>query len=217
MARANKSPKPGSGSDAGAQRRRNTVPVASRAADQKIRERESAKAKELKAKTRSRMDIAGVSVLIAVVLIILFAIAVPLRNYYDGRTEIARLNESIVAQQLEKERLQSEIERYRDPEYIRQEARRRLGLVAPGEVAYRIVDPRMSHDETLSTDKQAEADQRDWYEVLWDSVTEEPQVSVVSGNGPDAPQSAGPAAPAPEGDGAEQPAPDAGGEEAPAN
>ncbi|QCB28102.1 FtsB family cell division protein [Corynebacterium endometrii] len=210
MASANKSSKPQSKLDGGNSRRRNSVPVASRAADRASREREAARAKELASKNRSRMDIAGVSVLIAVVLIILFAIAVPLRNYYDGRTELARLNESIASAQQEKERLQTEIERYQDPEYIRQEARRRLGLVAPGEVAYRIVDPRMSQGESLSTDKQAESDQREWYEVLWDSVAEKPQVSVVSGNGPETPPSAAetaPETPAASGDEAEQATP----------
>lgn len=126
-----------------------------------------------------RLDLAGVVVLIVVVLVILMAIAVPLRNYYQGRSEIARLNESIAAKKLEKERLIGEIEKYRSDDYALQEARRRLGLVEEGETAYRIMDPRMTDADSLTTDKQAEVDSRQWYEVLWASVAEEPKESEV--------------------------------------
>ena len=76
-------------------RSRTRVPVASRAAD--IRKAQRA---QLKQKQKpDRMSIAGVGVIVAIVLVVLFAIAIPLRNYYHGRSEIARLNESIAAKQ----------------------------------------------------------------------------------------------------------------------
>lgn len=170
MARSHPSPTP----------RRNSVPVASRA-KQQAAAAAAAKAKPPR-RGPDRKDIAGVVVLLGVILIILLTIAIPLRNYYEGRSEIARLNESIAAKQVEKEQLLTDIDRYKNEDYIRQEARRRLGVVGEGELAYRIVDPGMTHDQSLTTDRQAEDDSREWYEVLWDSVAEEPKTAVVSGN-----------------------------------
>lgn len=133
------------------------------------------------------MDIVGIGVLIFVVLIILMAISVPLRNYYTGRTEIARLNESIDAKQAEKERLLGDIDKYKSDDYAEQEARRRLGVIAQGETAYRILDPGMTPENSLTTDKKTETDDREWYQVLWDSVAEDTTSdNVDTGNRPDA-------------------------------
>lgn len=152
---------------------RTTVPVASRAADRKAAQ-SSAPAVAGSGRSRNRLDLVGFGVLVLVALLILAVIAVPLRNYYQGRTEIARLNESIIAKQDEKETLLSEIEKYESDAYIEQEARRRLGVIDEGEVAFRILDPEITSGDTMTTDQEAEAESRDWYEVLWDSVAEEP-------------------------------------------
>ena len=99
---------------------RTTVPVASRAADRKAA-RPSSPALAGSGRSRDRLDMVGFGVLVLVALLILAVIAVPLRNYYQGRTEIARLNESIIAKQDEKEFLLSEIEKYQSDAYIEQD------------------------------------------------------------------------------------------------
>src|SRR5699024_8965823 len=134
---------------------RTTVPVASRAADRKA----TPKYKTSPAGTgRSRHDLVGFCALFLVALLILPVIAVPLRNYYQGRTEIIRLDESIMAKQDEKERLLTEIDKYKSDAYIEQEARRRLGVVEEGEVAFRILDPEITSGDSVTTDEQAEAE-----------------------------------------------------------
>lgn len=159
--------------------RRKTVPVSSRAADRRV-PKPSPRAKVINTvRNPNRLDIAGITVLLVVALMILLAIAVPLRNYYDGRAEIARLNESIAAKEVEKKQLTSEIDKFKSDSYIEQQARRRLGLVNPGETAFRILDPRMEKNESLTTDREAERDSRAWYEVLWDSVAEKPKGNAV--------------------------------------
>lgn len=152
-------------------RTRTSVPVASRVSERKNPPKASSKLK----KPRSRMDIAGYAVLAAVSIIVMLAVATPLNNYYAGRAEIARLNESIAAKQAEKERLLGEIGKYQSESYIQQEARRRLGVVAPGETAYRILDPQMTADDSLTTDGDAQREAQPWYGVLWDSVAEPTQ------------------------------------------
>lgn len=122
-----------------------------------------------------RLDLIGVGVLVVVVLVILFAIAMPLRNYYQGRSEIARLNESIAAKQAEKDRLIDDINRYQDEDFIKEEARRRLGVIEAGETAFRIVDPRMNTGDSTTTAHSEVVDERPWHEVLWDSIATPPE------------------------------------------
>ncbi|WJY68516.1 Cell division protein FtsL [Corynebacterium auris] len=117
--------------------------------------------------------ITGLLVIIAVVLLVLAAVVVPLRNYYEGRSEIARLEASISELEREKEALEGDIARYRDEEFIKQEARRRLGMIEPGETAWRVIDPRMSHGESITTDETP--DTRPWPRVLLDSLREAPE------------------------------------------
>ncbi|MCZ9306886.1 septum formation initiator family protein [Corynebacterium sp. c8Ua_181] len=157
-------------------RSRTRVPVASRAADI----RKAQRAQQKKTQKPDRMSIAGVGVIVVIVLIVLLAIAVPLRNYYHGRSEIARLHESIAAKQDEKAALLEKIDQYKSDEYIKQEARRRFGVVDEGETAYRIIDPQIKPDNQLTTDGQEEEDSRQWYEVLWDSVAEPPEEEAPS-------------------------------------
>ncbi|QPK79867.1 septum formation initiator family protein [Corynebacterium lizhenjunii] len=146
---------------------RNTVPVASRAADRVVEPARPAQ--------RSRLDMAGVAVIVASIVMVMVTIAVPLNNFYSGNAELARLEESISAKAAEKERLLEEIDKYESSSYIEQEARRRLGVVKPGETAYRILDPQMTQGDTLTTEKREEQDTRVWYEVLWDSVATAPE------------------------------------------
>lgn len=168
--------------------RRTTVPVASR-------DRAERRPKRRLPKVRN-ISLGGVAIIVGAVLLVLVAIAVPLRNYYEGRTEIARLTESIAAKEAEKERLLDDIARYQDEDFIRQEARRRLGVVDEGEIAWRILDPRMSANSAVTTPHDASGAHVAWYEVLWDAVAEPPLVPL---NPPPAPveQPAGePATPA---------------------
>ena len=157
-------------------RSRTRVPVASRAADI----RKSQRAQEKKNRKPDRMSIVGMTVIVVFVLVVLVIIAVPLRNYYHGRSEIARLNESIAAKQDEKDALLEEIDKYKSEDFIKQEARRRFGVVEQGETAYRIIDPQIKPEDQLTTDGQKEEDSRDWYEVLWDSVAEPPKEEAPS-------------------------------------
>ncbi|WIM67062.1 septum formation initiator family protein [Corynebacterium breve] len=157
-------------SDTGAKRRpRRTptlVPVASRDAEKNL-----PKPKKLDNRFSLKGDIVGITIIITVVLIVLIAIAVPLRTYYEGRSELARLNESIVAKQEQKNELIEDINKYSNEDFIKQEARRRLGMIEPGETAWRIIDPRMDDDAAVTTDPEEDpGPDRTWAEVAWDSL-----------------------------------------------
>jgi hypothetical protein len=94
----------------------------------------------------------------------------------------------------EVERLQTERNRWDDPAYVELEARRRLGLLKPGEVGYVRIDPAAPTRASDPRSAAAAVPPRHgtaWYGTLWQSV-------VGAGAPPPAPV---PAATAPAGTG----------------
>lgn len=159
-----------------------TVPVASR--DRAQREQAEARKKRGRAKPLIlQQDLASTGILIAVILTVLIAIAVPLRNYYEGRSEIARAQASIEALQQRKDELEADIARHEDPVYVEQEARRRLGVLAEGETAWRIIDPRMTQNPAITSEEAP--DDREWHQFLWDSLREIPEVEAPEAEAPE--------------------------------
>ena len=112
---------------------------------------------------------------IATVLVIFLAlsIATPLRNYFEQRAEIARLDEKIHAQEQRKNELTDELNRYNNEDYIKEQARTRLGLIEPGESAYRIISPRIKSTAPGDgvTGDEGQQGEREWYQKLWDSLS----------------------------------------------
>ncbi|OIR43045.1 septum formation initiator family protein [Corynebacterium sp. NML120713] len=167
-----------------------TVPVASR-------EQRKQQLAEQKANRESRFaapNLATLALLIIVLIAVLVAVAAPLRNFYEGRNEIARAQANIEHLERRQADLEREIAKYEDPEYLNQVARRRLGVMEPGESAWRVIDPRMTHGTTITSDETP--DDRGWAVFLWDSLREVPE---------DVPADAPEESPAP----AESPAPEA--------
>ena len=167
-----------------------TVPVASR-------EQRKQQLAEQKANRESRFaapNLATLALLIIVLIAVLVAVAAPLRNFYEGRNEIARAQANIEHLERRQADLEREIAKYEDPEYLNEVARRRLGVMEPGETAWRVIDPRMTHGTTITSDETP--DDRGWAVFLWDSLREVPE---------DIPADAPEESPAP----AESPAPEA--------
>lgn len=188
-------------------KRPSSVPVASRDAERAQRAAERAqRSRTRRARVFPKQDMASVVILISVVLLVLLAIAAPLRNYYEGRAEIARAQESIERLEARKQALESDIAMYEDDAFMRQEARRRLGVVEEGETVWRILDPRMSAPDNITTAADEIPDDREWSEVLWDSLRDIPEAeapevetdaeaSEQEAPQPDAPQPEAPVAP----------------------
>lgn len=193
-------------------KRPSSVPVASRDAERAERAAERAqRSRTRRARVFPKQDMASVVILISVVLLVLLAIAAPLRNYYEGRAEIARAQESIERLEARKQALESDIAMYEDDAFMRQEARRRLGVVEEGETVWRILDPRMSAPDNITTASDEIPDDREWSEVLWDSLREIPEVEAPEAEVPEATE-----APEVESPEQEAPQPDAPQPEAPA-
>lgn len=113
-------------------------------------------------------------VTVAVILVLAFvalSVATPLRNYFQQRAELAEVNATIERQLAERDDLNEELDRYNSEAYVREQARTRLGVVEPGESAFRLMDPRI--DTSSPTDPGMEKDDAEpdpWYTQLWGSV-----------------------------------------------
>lgn len=180
-------------------KRPSSVPVASRDAERAQRAAERAqRSRTRRARVFPKQDMASVVILISVVLLVLLAIAAPLRNYYEGRAEIARAQESIERLEARKQALESDIAMYEDDAFMRQEARRRLGVVEEGETVWRILDPRMSAPDNITTAADEIPDDREWSEVLWDSLRDIPEVEAPEAEAPGSPGAEAPEQEAPQ-------------------
>ena len=85
----------------------------------------------------------GISTRLLVLFIVLFAVAVtlapPTQHYFAQRAQISALESSFDSNRKKLEEARAELERWRDPEYIRSQARNRLHFVLPGERQYIIL------------------------------------------------------------------------------
>jgi len=117
---------------------------------------------------------------------VLFAVAVtlapPTQHYFAQRAQISALESSVESNKKKLEEARAELERWRDPEYIRSQARTRLHFVLPGERQYIILG---IGNEVTSEDEGAAPINEDfplgvpWYSRIISSIT---SVGVGSGN-----------------------------------
>ena len=128
----------------------------------------------------------GISTRLLVLFIVLFAVAVtlapPTQHYFAQRAQISALESSVESNQKKLEEARAELERWRDPEYIRSQARTRLHFVLPGERQYIILG---IGNEVTSENEGAAPINEDfplgvpWYSRIISSIT---SVGVGSGN-----------------------------------
>lgn len=99
--------------------------------------------------------------------------AIPLREYVEHRSTVAALKEENEERRNEVDRLRMDVERLKDPAYVRAQARKRLHFVMPGETGYvtlrgeggqSVADGRAQPSNTVH------AQDGPWYERLWSSV-----------------------------------------------
>jgi cell division protein FtsB len=128
--------------------------------------------------------------LIAVLAILGISYANSLTVYLRQQREIAELEAEVAGRTANIDRLEDELARWQDPDYVRAEARERLGWVMPGEVGYRVigVDGELlgGEVEVIGDDVADHTDQGPWYERVWSSIkaVDQPPVDPTSTTGP---------------------------------
>ena len=98
-------------------------------------------------------------------------LAQSLRVYFAQSQEIAALREQIETSKQEISDLEDRLERWKDPVFVKAEARARFGWVMPGETGYRVIGTDgkpLGGDSTVLAPAQSSGDQ--WWENMWGSV-----------------------------------------------
>ena len=78
-------------------------------------------------------------ILVAFVLVLMYASSI--KVYFAQQSEIAQHDASIRQHQQDIASLQDQVARWQDPNYVKAQARERLGWVMPGEVGYKVISP----------------------------------------------------------------------------
>ena len=104
-----------------------------------------------------------------------------MRIYLDQRSDMAQARADISERQAAIAKLEDELARWNDPEYIKTQARERLGWVLPGEVGYRVIgaDGKVVSGEVGSIKGAGDPENQAWYERVWSSVQAADQPVVI--------------------------------------
>lgn len=88
-------------------------------------------------------DKRGISTRLLILAIVLFAVAVtlapPIQHYFAQRAQISALEADVKSNRIKLAEARAELERWKDPNYIKSQARSRLHFVLPGERQYIIL------------------------------------------------------------------------------
>lgn len=115
----------------------------------------------------------------AFAILVVFALltvsyATSLRIYFTQQNEIAQHEQSIRQRTTQITSIEDELQRWKDPNYVRAQARTRLGWVVPGETGYVVVDGQgkpITGSGQIAQNSDAGRNQMTWWQKLWDSIT----------------------------------------------
>ena len=131
--------------------------------------------------------------LAVVALILTISYASSLRIYFAQAHDIAATKAEIAERQQRIVALEGELAKWQNEEYVRTQARERLGWVVPGEIGYKVVD---ANGKPLGGGAEIAAEaaepvkspQDAWWAKLWGSVAAADQPAPATGKAePDKP------------------------------
>jgi len=122
----------------------------------------------------------AVALLVVVGLLIISYVG-SMRIYLDQQSDMATARTQIAERQATIAQFEDELSRWNDPDYIKTQARERLGWVMPGEVGYRVIgtDGKVVSGEVGSIKGNNDPANQAWYERIWSSVQTADQPVVV--------------------------------------
>ena len=111
--------------------------------------------------------------LATILFIMALTIAPPIKHYFTQRAQISQLNAQLTSDHKALDKARKELLLWKDPEYIKSQARERLHFVLPGERQY-IVTVDGTNTDTPQTTKVATSltDGQPWYTRLIASISE---------------------------------------------
>jgi len=99
--------------------------------------------------------------------------ALPLREYLSQQSQIAGARARNAQQQARVDALERQLQQWRDPAYVKAQARTRLHFVMPGEYAYVVLSPTaapLPAGRAALPGVQAVGPEAPWYSRLWAGV-----------------------------------------------
>jgi cell division protein FtsB len=109
-----------------------------------------------------------------VLFVVAIMVAPPLQHYFVQRAQINALEGEVAEAKADLERAQAELQKWRDPEYIKSQARDRLRFVMPGEKQYIV----LGIPKKIDTQRESAAPVAQdfplgipWYSRLLSSIT----------------------------------------------
>ena len=122
---------------------------------------------------RRRRTSNRVLALSAILFILALTIAPPVKHYFTQRAQISALKSQLSADNAALQKARQELSLWKDPDFIKSQARERLHFVLPGERQYIVIDDSTA-DANNGTTKVASAltDGQPWYARLIASISE---------------------------------------------
>lgn len=114
-------------------------------------------------------------VMVVVIVALAISFATTLRVYLTQQHDLAVAEQEIRERSAQIADLQSELARWNDPDYIKAQARERLGWVMPGETGYRVVGEDgkpLGGGAVISSEQTLAVGEHDpvWWDRMWGSV-----------------------------------------------
>ena len=112
-------------------------------------------------------------VLLAILFLFTLTIAPPIKHYFTQRAQIQALKAQVSSDRAALKAARAQLEQWKDPEYIKSQARERLHFVLPGERQYIVIDGKEG-DTTQNSLQIAESVPLDepWYTRIIASISE---------------------------------------------
>ena len=111
--------------------------------------------------------------LATILYLMALTIAPPIKNYFTQRAQISALKSQVESNNAALEQARKDLLMWRDPEFIKSQARERLHFILPGERQYIVTDSEGQYtQESGTTVANKIPDGQPWYARMIASITE---------------------------------------------
>ena len=112
--------------------------------------------------------------LIAIIFVFTLTLAPPIKSYFTQRAQISALKSQVVTDRAALDAARAELELWKDPDYVKSQARERLHFVMPGERQYIVTgEDGINSDAPVENDVVSNLPEgQPWYTRMIASITE---------------------------------------------
>jgi len=130
-------------------------------------------ARRRRLKFKKRRSNSRALTLATILFVMALTIAPPIKHYFTQRAQISALKSQVASNNQALEQARKELLMWRDPEYIKSQARERLHFVLPGERQYIVTDSAGQYTQESGTTVASKIpDGQPWYARMIASITE---------------------------------------------